>query len=143
MLPSRSIGPRKQFARSMIPACSLLALICGGCSSTQPASQPNWYATDRPYWVSARPQSQATPAPIPAQKAEVEDDGREAQLPPPRRIRQEPDDPSEPYSRNYGTRPPVRKADVSTRPSAPAPIPDDLPPAFRKRLADADGEARE
>jgi hypothetical protein len=36
---------------------------------------------------------------------EVEDDGIEAQRPPPLRAQRVPDDPTEPYSRNYGSVP--------------------------------------
>lgn len=48
----------------------------------------------------------------------------EAQVAPPRAIREAPDDPSEPWSRNYGPPAPTRRADV----------PQDLPPDFRRRL---------
>ena len=41
-------------------------------------------------------------------RAEVEDDGLPAQVAPPVAIRQAPDDPSEPFSRNYGPKPPAR-----------------------------------
>lgn len=37
-------------------------------------------------------------------KPEMEDDGLPAQMPPARRQRAEPDDPTEPFSPNYGTR---------------------------------------
>ena len=68
--------------------------------------------------------------------ADAEDDGLPAQAPPPARIRAAPDDPSEPYSRNYG----------GTNPSATpaqqrAPIPHDLPPEFRKKLLAAAEQA--
>lgn len=72
---------------------------------------------------------------------EMEDDGLPAQAPPAANIRQLPDDPSEPYSRNYGgSNPaaidsvPADKA-VSARLPAQAAIPADLPPAFRRQLA--------
>lgn len=72
----------------------------------------------------------------------VEDDGLPAQPPPPSRIRDLPDDPSEPYSRNYGG--PHRAASgtgstqVSEYKTGPS-IPDDLPPAFRSQLVAAIG----
>jgi hypothetical protein len=75
----------------------------------------------------------AAPVPVPVV---VEDDGREGQLPPPRSIRHEPDDPTEPFSPNYGTAP-RHRADAAPHKAA---IPLDLPPAFRRQLASALGE---
>ena len=64
---------------------------------------------------SAEPTSQSTPLAQPARDA-VEDDGLPPQVSPPLRIRQAPDDPSEPYSRNYGppqpAQAPVRLSDA-------------------------------
>jgi hypothetical protein len=73
---------------------------------------------------------------------EVEDDGLPSQTPPSTRIRQMPDDPTEPYSRNYGGPNP---SPVGTEPTGNAHreavanpiIPADLPPAFRRQLAAA------
>lgn len=72
---------------------------------------------------------------------EMEDDGLPSQAPPSANIRQLPDDPSEPYSRNYGgpnpaaiERKPVDKSAAAPLP-AQAAIPADLPPAFRRQLA--------
>lgn len=83
-------------------------------------------------------------------KPDLEGDGQEAQVPPLKKPRGEPDDPSEPYSPNYGSQQPVRQADPSPRshPGAPValgpavrgPIPADLPPDFRRRLASALGD---
>lgn len=50
----------------------------------------------------------------PAAKTDVEDDGRPAQLPPARRPLPEEDDPTQPWSPNYGKRP-----GTYDRPSAP------------------------
>ena len=73
---------------------------------------------------------------------DVEDDGLPAQTPPSPRIRQTADDPSEPFSRNYGggnpsaSTGPLRDNEAPQR--APSPqIPKDLPPAFREKLAAA------
>ena len=73
---------------------------------------------------------------------DVEDDGLPAQTPPPARVRHLPDDPSEPFSRNYGGENPSRTTTVAPEepkaPRLPQPlIPGDLPPAFRKQLAAA------
>jgi len=66
---------------------------------------------------------------------EVEDDGLPAQTPPPVRVRMMPDDPSEPFSPNYGRRPVASTPAESTpRSAVHAALPDDLPPAFRKGL---------
>jgi hypothetical protein len=43
-----------------------------------------------------------------APRGAIEDDGLPAQTAPPARIRQLPDDPSEPFSPNYGPQPPRR-----------------------------------
>jgi hypothetical protein len=78
-----------------------------------------------------------------AQAVEVEADGLPAQTPPSARIRQTPDDPNEPFSRNYGGANPSAEASqtspVDRAPvRAPAPvIPSDLPPAFREKLVTA------
>jgi hypothetical protein len=80
---------------------------------------------------------------------QVEADGLPSQAAPPARIRQMPDDPSEPYSPNYGGFNPAsvehravgehKTADAaagwatSTQPAIPA----DLPPVFRRQLAQA------
>lgn len=77
----------------------------------------------------------------PASGVEVEDDGLPSQAPPAANIRQMPDDPSEPYSRNYGGSNPaaienkaIGETANKTPPARPA-IPADLPPAFRRQLA--------
>lgn len=84
-----------------------------------------------------------------AAESQIEADGLPSQAAPSERIRQMPDDPSEPYSRNYGGFNPAsvehpvvveRKsadAGVSWAASAQPAIPADLPPAFRRQLAQA------
>jgi len=57
----------------------------------------------------------ASRSPVHAERAEVEEDGLPAQVAPVSAIRQQPDDPSEPFSRNYGRRPAQRLAGPSTR----------------------------
>lgn len=57
--------------------------------------------------------SSSEPAPsyqpsLQASRGVIEDDGLPAQTAPPAHIRQLPDDPSEPFSRNYGLQPPRR-----------------------------------
>ncbi|WP_045836804.1 hypothetical protein [Hyphomicrobium sp. 99] len=75
---------------------------------------------------------------------EMEQDGLPVQASPSARIRTMPDDPTQPFSRNYGGPNP---ADVSAAPVAvkvsngpvmqPDSIPADLPPPFRKQLVAA------
>jgi hypothetical protein len=82
-------------------------------------------------------------------EVQIENDGLPSQAPPSVRIRQMPDDPSEPYSRNYGGFNPAsvehpavvehKSADAAAgwaTLSHPA-IPADLPPTFRRQLAQA------
>jgi hypothetical protein len=72
---------------------------------------------------------------------EIEDDGLPSQAPPSALIHQMPDDPSEPYSRNYGGPNPAALGNNPTDKAGSVPlpaqaaIPADLPPAFRRRLA--------
>lgn len=116
MSPLRSCAVPHARAAVCGPALILAALIAGGCSA-----QHNRQTADVWPW-SAEPQKVAAVAPAP--KPELEDDGIEAQVAPPLTIRQAPDDPNEPWSRNYGPPPVTRRAD----------IPADLPADFRNRL---------
>lgn len=97
-------------------------------------------ADNNPYYGSASPPAYVAQGPA----AQMEADGLPSQAAPPVRIRQMPDDPSQPYSRNYGgpnpagtvpASPTVRASNDAASPKPP--IPDDLPPAFRRRLAAA------
>lgn len=63
-----------------------LALVLGGCATSSAGEA-----------AAIRSQAQAA-------LAETEDDGLPAQVSPPWAIRRGPDDPNEPYSRNYGSR---------------------------------------
>ena len=78
-------------------AALLLSHALGACSTTGATTQaPVWYGADAPGQVAGL---RASPP------VEVEDDGIEGQRPPPIRAQKLPDDPSEPYSRNYGSVP--------------------------------------
>jgi hypothetical protein len=77
-----------------------------------------------------------------ASSVQIEDDGLPSQAPPLARIRQMPDDPTQPYSRNYGGPNPAVIEHASPERAGNAPqqhrvIPADLPPAFRRQLAQA------
>jgi hypothetical protein len=104
-------------------AAALLFAALGGCASSQNSAQ-----------------YQASNAHVAQVVTEVEDDGLPAQTPPPARIRDTPDNPAEPFSRNYGGANP--SASAAPQPEAPArapapQIPADLPPSFRQKLAAA------
>ena len=72
-----------------------LAIALAGCatSSAEPTSGPQALAQ--------------------ADRARVEDDGLPVQVAPPAGIRQLPDDPREPFSRNYGPQPPAQPTRLS------------------------------
>lgn len=84
----------------------------------------------------------AAPPTAVAQAVEVEDDGLPAQTPPLQRAEQQPDDPAEPYSPNYGGPSPIPRRAIDSDPAGKSPdqrpvIPADLPPDFRKQLVTA------
>lgn len=95
-----------------LPRCLFvpLTLVLAGCAPSGPPE----------IWNLADPQRVVANAPRP--RVDLEADGLPAQTPPLRREASEPDDPSEPFSPNYGPRP------------APAPA---MKAAARPRLPDA------
>lgn len=102
---SSGLVPRRACALSATIVVLILAAATGGCSSTRSttAATTSWPAGNDAYRVAYEP---------PPPKVEMEDDGMEAQVPPPKRVREEPDDPREPFSRNYGTVAPLRRAEA-------------------------------
>jgi len=85
-------------------AVLVVAILVSGCSSTGPVAQnANWHASDM---------SGSFAGLLPRPPVEIEDDGREAQLPPRKRDNLQPDDPTEPFSPNYGS---VRPASVPSQ----------------------------
>lgn len=104
-LSTAFFAPRKSVVlrRALIPLAALSSLLLAGC-----ATQSDYYSG--------------------AQVA-MEDDGRPAQIPPLLRAKPVEDDPTEPFSPNYGP-PPPNMQDTAEKPE----IPDDLPPAFRRQL---------
>ncbi len=113
---------RRAFAAWSKPSLALmLVAFAGGCGARSEYPAANVGA---PY-----PQQVAA---APAPREEMEDDGLPVQRPPLARSVRQPDDPSEPFSRNYG-------APAPAAPQKAAAIPDDLPPAFRKKLVVATG----
>ena len=110
-----------------------LAALLGlaGCSS----AQTNSYTAENA--AVAPPQAVAQAAAV-----DVEDDGLPAQTPPSDRIRQLPDDPNEPYSRNYGGENPSssvleQSSSPGNNPEVNPAVPHDLPPDFRRKLVSA------
>ena len=92
------------------------ALMAGGCGHQNYNQQAGWYA--------GGPRQTAAVVPIPV---DMEDDGRPAQLPPRADVRQTADDPTQPWSPNYGgpaTRPAVKQA-----PNTDTPVPKQAPPS--------------
>jgi len=67
-------------------------------------------------------------------RVEIEDDGMEAQAAPPLARKPEVDDPTEPFSPNYGRFTALKRDDAS---GSPVYVPNDLPQEFRDRLAKA------
>lgn len=89
-----------------------VAVLSAGCASKGP---PQSYAQVG----IGRPAANSVSPPV-----EIEDDGLPSQSPPVWRTRVEPDDPSEPFSPNYGgTVAPVRKAAAGPASSISAPVP--------------------
>ena len=83
-----------------LTAALLLSPLLGACGTSGSATHaPSWHATGPGQMAGMPPRMRNRPA------VEVEDDGIEAQRPPPIRARRLPDDPTEPYSPNYGSVP--------------------------------------
>ena len=108
--------PPVRVARTPLLAVLSVALVAGGCGhDSEPYSQANWYAG------GPRPQAAAVPIPV-----EMEDDGHPAQLPPRAEIARAPDDPSEPWSPNYGSHTAAatdRKWQAVVQPAPADPVP--------------------
>lgn len=133
-----SCPKRVPFAKGF--ALVSLAVLFGGCSKTTSydTAQYDVRVAQLPYHIADQT----------ARKPDLEGDGREAQIPPLKKMRPEHDDPSEPWSRSYGERA-VERAEAM--PSLPAgtvdraalgplvrgPLPGDLPIAFRRQIASA------
>ncbi len=90
------VVPKSLFAvlvRVVAPVCLLLL---AGCASRQASHQVS------PQWRVKAPDTRVASYRREA-LAEVEDERVDPQAPPPRRLRSEPDDPTEPFSPNYGS----------------------------------------
>lgn len=131
---------RRAPSRAILLATAVALAGCSQHTSQQTAAYDPRVAAP-PYHVS----------PDAGRKPDLEDDGREAQLPPLKKPRPEPDDPREPWSPNYGKAAPVQRADAAVTdreavrptgwsPVVRGPVPHDLPADFRRKLASAAGE---
>lgn len=89
---------------------SLVAAAMGGCSAAAPLPNSGLVSA----FVSTPPRDMRPPV-------EIEGDGHEAQRPPPMRMFQREDDPTQPFSPNYGEVPlPQHEDDAEDVPPAPA-----------------------
>jgi hypothetical protein len=79
---------------------SLAAASLGGCSSVAPLPDSGLISA----FASSQPRQ-------PRPQVEIEDDGQEGQRPPPMRMFQREDDPTQPFSPNYGEVPLPQHAD--------------------------------
>ncbi len=95
-----------------------------GCASKSP---PNYAGVD-PRLVNER-----------QWKVEIEDDGKPAQAPPARRMRPEEDDPSQPWSPNYGRKLPAQINPV--QPPRQHAWPKPVEAAHRSRMDDQEADA--
>lgn len=106
-----------------------LAVLLTGCSARSE------YGPSANVGMAGEARQVAVATPV---KEEIEDDGLLAQRPPLMGRSPRPDNPNEPFSRNYGG---PRQADAAVWPSVrAAAIPDDLPSDFRRRLIVANGQ---
>ena len=81
----------------------LLSLALGGCSSTGATQTSGLFGGQIPALFAGITEPERRPEP----PVELEDDGIEAQRPPPLRMHSAPDDPTQPFSPNYGSVPPA------------------------------------
>lgn len=126
MSVSRRCVELRAIVSPLVRVCALgAALLAGGCASDQEHRQQAYSYGQQAYYAQAQ-----APRQRPAEQ-ELEDDGLPSQVPPPMNRRREADDPSEPYSPNYGMQ--RHRADATI---APAPVPPAIPVATRpQRIA--------
>ena len=99
----------------------LLSLALGGCSSTGATQTGGLLGGQIPALFAGITEPERRPVP----PVEVEADGIEAQRPPPMRMYRATDDPTQPFSPNYGSVPPAEtpaeKVTMPAQAQAPAP----------------------
>lgn len=108
-----SAGVRSGASRARVALLlSLAAVMLGGCSTTAPSPTGGLFGG----LIAAM----SEPAPQPARPAgEIEDDGMEGQRPPRLRMYERDDDPTQPFSPNYGSVPLPRADEGSEDPASP------------------------
>jgi hypothetical protein len=104
----RSGAPRTRAALLL----SLAAVVLGGCSTTAPSPTGGLFGG----LIATMSEADRQP-PQPA--GEIEDDGMEGQRPPRLRMYEREDDPTQPFSPNYGSVP-IPANDGAEDPAAPA-----------------------
>jgi hypothetical protein len=92
---SRARRPRVVTPVLVLSFAALLAACSSTKTATGPTAGPQVFS-----WLTTRPEP--SPTVVAAAPVELEDDGLPAQSAPPVRIRMAPDDPSQPWSPNYG-----------------------------------------
>jgi hypothetical protein len=139
---TRARGPEERrrslmSAAARFSALAMAGLLAGACAASKGASDYQSHAGAPPARVAA-----AAPP-----KVELEGDGLPAQLPPRRRVKTRPIDPSEPFSPNYGP-PPVKQAlDAEPEPAPVQRATVEVAPALRhdapaeRRLSPAEADA--
>jgi hypothetical protein len=107
-LVQRATCARPHLGRLPLVAIAVASLSLAGCASN-----------GQHYQSSGVTRHAAVQPPVPRPKVEIEDDGKPVQSPPARVMRPDEDDPSQPWSPNYGrgsAQPPKRVAEAIVAP---------------------------
>lgn len=114
--PRRGLVPSSVVSMAARIGVIGLSVVASGCATSQ--QQPTYvggpYASQPHYGQANQVAPTRVSAPQP-RKIEIEEDGKPSQQPPARRMRPEEDDPTQPWSPNYG-----KTADPGQLPAEPA-----------------------
>ncbi len=132
----RVVSPRLLSKNSSISAARLLVIGLTGVALAGCASK------GAPNYAGAATYDAGAPRSVTERqwKVEIEDDGKPAQAPPARRMRPEEDDPSQPWSPNYGRKNPQPIA-PQPGPSQVRPWPKPVEAAHRSSMNERDADA--
>lgn len=119
-----SLRCKRRMLRGAALALTLPLAACAANTAQRSNSWPGAPPTRLAGYTEAEPTAR--------RRVRMEADGMESQAPPLRRQANEPDDPTEPFSPNYG-RAQVYRTDAIA-PVDATPIPADLPADFREKL---------
>lgn len=125
---SSGLGPWRCLRRLSMAGVMAVAVALAGCASRTAQAPSDW-----PGDPATRVAGYTAQSDVPARRVEMEADGLESQRAPYVRDVEVPDDPTQPYSPNYGRAAAYREGSpvaVNT-----AYIPADLPADFRRKLA--------